>query len=126
MRPRSFEEWLEAEKNKKHSLAVKYIEENVDLIDTDLEKFINDCPPICQMEVYEMLLKAGIDLTEYAVSASLKKWETFIHDVNPQFHQYYKIDYNEKIEEFRTEAIKREIDWLSDYIVLDTLGGVAD
>lgn len=65
--------WINAESDKKHSMAVRYIEENVDLIDTDLQKFMDNCPKSCQLEVYEMLLKAGIDMKGYVFNDSLKK-----------------------------------------------------
>ena len=68
------QDWIKAETNKTHSMAVKYIEENVDLIDTDLQKFMDDCPTSCHLEVFEMLLKAGIDLKDYVINGSLKRW----------------------------------------------------
>ena len=70
-------DWIEQEKNKKHYLAVKYIEENVDLIDIDLQKFMDDCPSSCQIEVYEMLLKAGIDMTSYVVDNTIKLYNSY-------------------------------------------------
>ena len=118
--------WLKSETDKKHSMAVKYIEENVDLIDTDLQKFMDDCPKSCELEVYEMLLKAGIDMKDYVVNSTLKHWSNYIHDVNPQFHQYYTIDYKQMIDEYTTDAIKWKTDWRSDCIVLDTIPAVKE
>ena len=118
--------WLESETKKKHSMAVKYIEENIDLVDTDLQKFVDDCPSICKLEVYEMLLKAGIDMRGYVVNDTLKKWDNYIHDANPQFHQYYTIDYKEKIDEYMEKTITWKPDWRSDCIVLDTIPAVEE
>lgn len=92
-----------------HSKAVKYIEENVDLIDTDLQKFVDDCPKSYQLEVYAILLKAGIDMKDYVINGTLKQWENYIHDSNPQFHQYYTIDYKQKIDDM-TETITWKTD----------------
>lgn len=108
------QDWIEAETNKKHSMAVKYIEENVDLIDTDLQKFMDDCPTSCQLEVYEMLLKAGIDMEGYTFSKGLKH---YIPDVN----QYYTIDYKKELNEHIDKILTWKMDWRSDCIVLDTI-----
>ena len=115
------QDWIKAESDKKHSIAVKYIEENVDLIDTDLQKFMDDCPRSCQLEVYEMLLKAGIDMKEYVINGALKRWDNYIHDANPQFHQSYLIAYKEKLNEYIDKTITWKTDWKSDCIVLDTI-----
>ena len=120
------QDWIKAEDDKKHSMAVKYIEENVDLIDTDLQKFMDDCPRICQLEVFEMLLKAGIDMKDYVVNNTLKKWDNYIHDANPQFHQYYTIDYKEKLNEYIDKTITWKTNWKSDYIALDTIPAVEE
>lgn len=120
------QDWIKAEQVKTHSMAVKYIEENVDLIDTDLQKFMDDCPTSCQLEVYEMLLKAGIDMKEYTFSKGLKQWETYIHDANPQFHQYYTIDYKKELDEHIDKVITWKTDWRSDCIVLDTIPAVKE
>ena len=77
---RTLDNWLKAQQTSRHSLAVKYIEENVDLIDTDLQKFLDNCPNSCYMEVYEMLLKAGIDTKDCIFREGLKKFDSYIHD----------------------------------------------
>ena len=112
----ALQDWIKAEIDKNHSIAVRYIEDNIDLIDTDLQKFMDDCPKSCQLEVYEMLLKAGIDMKDYTFNKSLKRY-----DLNPQFQQYYTIDYKEKMDEYITETISWKTDWLHDAIVLDTI-----
>lgn len=120
------QQWLKSEEDKKHSMAVKYIEENVDLIDTDLEKFMNDCPTSCQLEVYGMLLKAGIDVKYYAFTNSLKKLDNYIHDANPQFQQYYTIDYKQTMDKYIDKTITWKADWRHDVIVLDTIPAVEE
>ena len=119
------QDWIKSETNKKHSMAIKYIEENVDLIDVDLQKFMDDCPSSCQLEVYEMLLKASIDLRGYVMNSTLKKWDMYIHDANSQFHQYYTIDYKQKIDDM-TETITWKTDWKHDTIVLDTIPAIEE
>ena len=116
------QDWFKAEEDKKHSMAVNYIEENVNLIDTDLQKFLDGCPSSCQLEVYEMLLKAGIDTSDYVISGALKHWENYIHDAN----QYYTIDYKQKMQEYITDTINWKTEWLDDVMVLNTLGGVVE
>ena len=88
-----------------HSKAVKYIEENVDLIDTDLQKFVNDCPKSYQLEVYAMLLKACIDMKDYVFRGVIKQWDNYIHDANLQFNQYCTIDYNLNMNEYIDKII---------------------
>lgn len=123
---KTFEDWIKAEDAKKHSMAVKYIEENVDLVDVDLQKFMDNCPTSCQSEVYAMLLKAGIDMTEYVRNSTLKKWDMYIHDINPQFQQYYAFDSRETLNKFMEETITwkpvRERDWF----VLDTFSTIEE
>ena len=101
----TLQDWIESEATKAHLIAVKYIEENVDLIDTDLQKFMDDCPRSCQLEVYEMLLKAGIDMKDYVIRGVLKQWDNYMHDANLQFNQYYTIDYNLKMNEYMDKII---------------------
>ena len=113
--------WFKAETDKRHSMAVKYIEENVDLIETDLQKFMDDCPSSCQLEVCEMLLKAGIDMQDYAINNSLKKWDNYVHSTSPRFKQYYTIDYKQQLDEFILKTVTEKTDWRSDCIVLDTI-----
>ena len=118
----TLQDWIKAETDKKHSMAVKYIEENVDLIDTDLQKFMDDCPHSCQIEVFEMLLKAGIDMKDYVFRGILKQWDNYIHDANPQFHKYYyTIDYKKELDECIDNVITWKKDWRHDTIVLDTI-----
>ena len=112
-------DWVSAESDKKHSRAVKYIEENVDLVDADLQKFMDDCPPSCLSEVYEMLLKAGIDMKGYVLNGSLKH----VYDPNPQ---WYTIDYKQKLDEYIDRVITWKTDWQRNAIVLDTIPAVEE
>ena len=124
---RMLQDWIKAETDRKHSMAVKYIEENVDLIDTDLQKFMDDCPNNCKLEVYKMLLKAGIDMKNYVINGTLKQWENYIHDTNPQYHKYYyPIDYKEEIDKHITEILDWKKDWRHDTIVLDTIPAIPE
>ena len=112
----TLQDWIKAETNKVHSMAVKYIEENVDLIDADLQKFMDNCPSSCHLEVYEMLLKAGINMKDYVINGILKRWDNYIHDANPQFHSCYKIDYTQKTDEYISETQNWKTDWRYDTI----------
>ena len=129
MHPKNYlnmlQDWIKAENDKKHSMAVKYIEENVDLIDTDLQKFMDDCPNFCQLEVCEMLLKAGIDIKDY-VAGSLKQQDNYIHHANPKLQQYYTIDYKQTTDEYVKETLTWKTDWRYDTIVLDTIPAVKE
>ena len=120
-----FQDWIKAEDDKKHSMAVKYIEENVDLIDTDLQKFMDDCPKFCQLEVYEMFLKAGIDMKDYVINGTLKQWSNYIHDSGTQFQEYYT--YKQELSEYIDKTIiSWKTDWRHDTIVLDTIPAVKE
>lgn len=124
---RLLQDWLKAEEDKKHSMAVKYIEENVDLIDTNLQKFMDDCPSSCQLEVYEMLLKAGIDTEEYTFRGAIKQWEQYLHDVNnPYVQQYATIDYKKKLDDVIDQTLTWKTDWRHDSIVLDTIPAIKE
>lgn len=73
------QDWINKEDILAHDLAVSYIKSNSDLLDTNLEEFVRNCPPSCKLKVAEMLLKAGIELS----NISLKTWEKSIFDTNP-------------------------------------------
>ena len=122
MNPRDYtitmlQNWIKAETDKKHSMAVKYIEDNVDLIDTDLQKFMEDCPTSCELEVYEMLLKAGIDMKDYLISGALKQWGHYVLDKS----QYYTIDYKQKLDDYVEKTITYKPQYMFDSIVFDTI-----
>lgn len=68
--------WIDELSRQEHDLAVNYIKSNSDLLDTNLEEFVRNCPPSCKLEVKGMLLKAGIEVPDM----SLKTWEKFIFD----------------------------------------------
>ena len=130
MNPKDMITWLQKEQeieNKwKHSMAVKYIEENVDLIDTDLQKFMDDCPTSCQPEVYDMLLKAGIDMKDYVFDGSLKHWCNYIYGANPQFQQYYTIDYKQKMDEYIEKTVTWKPQYVFDSVVIDDIPVVTE
>lgn len=115
---------LDEEQATRRAKAMKYIEDNVDLIDVDLQEFMDNCPDSCHLEVYEMLLKAGIDMKDYVVNNTLKHFDKYIHDTSPLFHPYYTVDCSQKWD--TTKTIKWEPDRLSDCIVLDTISAVEE
>lgn len=100
------QQYVDEQQTVRRAKAMKYIEDNVDLIDVDLQKFMDNCPNSCQLEVYEMLLKAGIDMKDYVFNGSLKQWVNYIHDVN----QYYTINYKQQMDEY----IDNTITWKTD------------
>ena len=73
-----FDDWITANKEKQHSQAVKYIQDNVDILDTDLDKFLEGCPRSCAIEVVEMLQKAGIDVTYPVIKTTLKQYDQYV------------------------------------------------
>ena len=124
--------WLQAyfekETDKKHSMAVKYIEENIDLVDTDLQKFLDDCPRECVSEVYAMLQKAGIDMQDVIKdSVKHKQWENYVYDIRLKSHLYYTIDdYKQKFDKYTTMTIDWGKTWASDCVVYDTIFDAAE
>jgi hypothetical protein len=69
-------DWIQEYNSIVHEQAVKYIKENSDLINTNIDEFIIMCPESCKHEVERMLFKAGIEFSDM----SLKTWEKFIFD----------------------------------------------
>ena len=130
MNPRLIQDWIDSVNDKAHSMAVKYIEKNVDLIDTDLQKFMDDCPTSCRFEVYEMLVKAGIDMTDCVVDKSYYHKKIVggrdVNCANPYLKQLYTIEYKEKLDKYITETLTWKTDWRHDAIVLDTIPAVEE
>lgn len=116
------QQYVDEQQTVRRAKAMKYIEDNVDLIDVDLQEFMDNCPNSCQLEVYEMLLKAGIDMKDYVFNGSLKQWVNYIHDVN----QYYTINYKQQMDEYIDNTITWKTDQRHDTIVLDTIPAVEE
>lgn len=74
------QDWIDELDRREHDLAVSYIKSNSDVLDTNVEEFVRNCPPSCKLHVEEMLLKAGIGFP----NISLKMWEKSIFDTNPK------------------------------------------
>ena len=94
----NLEEWVQEQNKRIHSLAVKYIENHVDLLETDLVAFMKCCPSSCHIEVYEMLLKAGIDMKSYTVPSSFKK---YVYNTS----SIHTIDYKQKLDDYIEKAV---------------------
>ena len=127
MNPKDMITWLQREQEIEnkwiHSKAVKYIEENVDLIDTDLQKFMDDCPSSCQLEVYEMLLEAGIDMMDYVINSSLKHWSNkYILDKS----QYCTIDYKKELDDYIKKTVTWKPQYVFDSVVIDDIPVVTE
>ena len=79
------QDWINELDYQAHDLAVSYIKSNSDLLDTNLEEFIRNCPASCTLKVEDMLLKAGIELPAIGFpEASLKNWEKFMFSTHPK------------------------------------------
>ena len=132
MNPRDVIDYLQRYFDEQQSVrrksAMKYIEDNVDLIDVDLQQFMDNCPDSCHLEVYEMLLKAGIDMGDYVFKDPLKQWTNYIHDANLQSHKYYNYtaEYKKEFDEYIDKTIRWNPDWRHDAIVLDTIPAVKE
>ena len=103
----SIQRYLDEQETVRRAKAMKYIEDNVDLIDVDLQQFMDNCPDSCSLEVYEMLLKAGIDMKGYVFKGALKQWDKYVHDAN----KYYTINYKVKFDEYIDNTITWKTDW---------------
>lgn len=71
MHPNALKQHLEAYIN---TASRRYVEEYIDLIDTDLQKFVNDCPEVIREKVIKILKDADIDLSDVVISANDIKW----------------------------------------------------
>lgn len=61
---KSINEYISSFVKKNQADARSYIEHNVDLLDTDLVKFFDDCPATLFMDVVTELKLAGVDCSE--------------------------------------------------------------
>lgn len=95
--------WINKQDSQAHDLAVSYIKSNSDLLDTNLEEFIRNCPPSCELKVREMLLKAGIEFPD----TSLKKYEKLLSG----YVKTYNIDYQENFEDYISYTLSNKSDW---------------
>lgn len=68
---KSINEYISSFVKKNQADARSYIEHNIDLLDTDLVKFFDDCPATLFMDVVTELKLAGVDCSE-AVKNHLK------------------------------------------------------
>lgn len=71
MNPKSLKQHLETYVN---TASRRYVEEHIDLIDTDLQKFVDDCPEVIKDQVIKILEDADIDLSDVVISANNTKW----------------------------------------------------
>ena len=108
MNPKEIQYWIDQVDRKTYDLAVSYIKSNSELLNTNLEEFIRNCPPSCDLKVWEMLLKAGIELPD----TSLKKYDKLLSD----YVKTYEIDYQKSFEDYISYTLSNK----SSCSVIDT------
>ena len=97
------QDWIDELNRQEHDLAVSYIKSHSDLLDTDMEEFVRNCPPSCKLKVEEMLLKAGIEFPDM----SLKKWHMLLYD----YAKTYNIDYQKSFDDYISYTLSNKSDW---------------
>ena len=103
MNPQMIQDLINALDSQAHDLAVSYIKSHSDLLDTNLEEFIRNCPPSCELKVQEMLLKAGIEFPDM----SLKKWDKLLSD----YAKTYNIDYQKSFDDYISYTLSNKSNW---------------
>lgn len=98
------QDWINELDSQAHDLAVSYIKSNSDLLDTNLEEFIRNCPTVCKLPVKEMLLKAGIEFPDM----SLKQYDKLLSG----YVKTYNIDYQKSFEDYISYTLSNKSDWL--------------
>ena len=88
------QDWIHELDRQQHDLAVNYIKSNSDLLDTNLEEFVRNCPPSCKLEVKKMLLKAGIEVPD----TSLKQWDKLLSDYVKTYKIYHEKNFKDYME----------------------------
>ena len=73
-------DWNKAMTVTQNELAKTYIEENIDLLEEDIEKFIQECPELAYSTVVSMLKQAGIEVPV--------KCDKFTEHFNKYFDEY--------------------------------------
>ena len=100
--------WINKQDSQAHDLAVSYIKSNSDLLDTNIDEFIKNCPEGCKLKVEEMLLKAGIEFPD----TSLKKYDKLL----PDYIRADKIDYQKSLDDYTSYTLNNKSNWT----VMDT------
>ena len=85
---KSIEEYLESFAKEARRNARSYIENNVDLLDTDAVKFFDGCPTTLFMDVVTKLNLAGIDCSEAMKKHFLNITERAIKNSGIYLHDY--------------------------------------
>lgn len=59
-------QYMKQVRERSEASAKRYIEENIDLLDADVTEFLNKCPFGCVEEVCQILIDAGIEVSDEA------------------------------------------------------------
>ena len=128
MDPKSvIDQWIIEHSFAPRKLAMKYIEKNIELLETDIDAFLNRCPEHIYVEVRAMLAEADIPVPSSEANKSSQNLKYYMYDGGSRYQQYYTIDYTKKMDEYITKAIEEwKADWRYDTIVLDTIPAVEE
>lgn len=110
-----FDDWITANKERQHSQAVKYIQDNMDMLDTNLEKFLEGCPRSCATEVVEMLEKAGVDVTYPVIKATLKQYDQYLWTSDKTW-QKFAVEYKTKLDTYIEQTLSWKPEWHYDTV----------
>lgn len=63
---RLLDQYMKQVQDRSKSNAKRYLEENIDLLDADVTQFLDKCPFGCVEEVWQILIDAGIEVSDEA------------------------------------------------------------
>lgn len=63
---RLLDQYMKQVQDRSKSNAKRYLEENIDLLDADVTQFLDKCPFGCVEEVCQILIDAGIEVSDEA------------------------------------------------------------
>lgn len=107
-------DFIQREHEESRSRAVEYIQNNIHTLESDVKKFIKDCPADCVSSVCSMLMKAGIEIPESTFSEvgvrPLYKWSD-----DARYWQTSLTDYKQTLSQYITTTIERTKSRLYDF-----------
>lgn len=126
MNPKDVSSWLSQYQtimqDHREALAQQYIENNIELLDTNIDEFIGNCSLDCVLEVIAILKAAGIDITDtiqrieeatMSLNEILRTNEIYIHDAFEV--QKWRKFWTEKWVSYDLAADKDVVAWKGDW-----------
>lgn len=86
-------QYIQQVREQSEKSAQQYIEENIDLLDADVTQFLKECPMGCVEEVCQILIDAGIEVSDEAKRLADSKLldnlytsgKTYMHDLGTYY-----------------------------------------